>query len=244
MRERFGFRFERLDRGEIAALEPGVDKRYRLGVFLSDHATIVNPFRYVQAIVRAFAARGGQVQRHDVRSLKRFGDDRWRLTHEAGSHDFDHVVVATGAWSRSLLDPLGVSLPLESQRGYHVQFQGVRNVVSRTVVLADRKIFVTPMEDGLRVGGTVEIGGLRRRPDPRRAALLARIARETFTGLGDVPVTLWMGHRPCMPDSVPVIGAAAGHRGLWIAVGHGHLGITDSINTAERIADGVTTPAR
>jgi D-amino-acid dehydrogenase len=154
------------------------------------------------------------------------------------------VVVAAGAWSRRLLDPLGLRLALESQRGYHVQFQGGRDTVSRTVVLADRKIFVTPMEDGLRVGGTVEIGGLEHPPDPRRAAILERIARETFDGLDDLQTTQWMGHRPCMPDSVPVIGPAAGRPGLWLAVGHGHLGLTDSINTAQSIASGMLVKGR
>jgi D-amino-acid dehydrogenase len=132
-----------------------------------------------------------------------------------------------------------VRLHLESQRGYHVQFQGGPKVVSRTVVLADRKVFVTPMEDGIRVGGTVEIGGLSRPPNQKRAELLARIARETFAELDHVESTQWMGHRPCMPDTVPVVGAAPGNPGLWIATGHGHLGMTDSISTAERIADGV-----
>jgi D-amino-acid dehydrogenase len=147
------------------------------------------------------------------------------------------VVVAAGAWSRRLLDPLGVRLQLESQRGYHVQFTNRHDAVSRTVVLTDRKIFVTPMEGGLRVGGTVEIAGLAARPDPKRAAILERIARETFKGLEDAHVTTWMGHRPCMPDSVPVVGPADGQPGLWLAVGHGHLGLTDSVNTADRIAD-------
>jgi D-amino-acid dehydrogenase len=98
-------------------------------------------------------------------------------------------------------------------------------------------VFVTPMEEGLRVGGTVEIGGLEAPPDERRAAVLGRIARENFRGLQDVPTRSWMGHRPCMPDSVPVIGPAPRHAGLWLATGHGHLGLTDSLNTAQRIAD-------
>ncbi|MFL5333006.1 MAG: NAD(P)/FAD-dependent oxidoreductase, partial [Geminicoccaceae bacterium] len=79
--------------------------------------------------------------------------------------------------------------------------------------------------------------GLQAPPDPRRAAVLGRIARETFRGLDDLPTRTWMGHRPCMPDSVPVVGAAPGHQGLWLATGHGHLGLTDSLNTARRIAD-------
>lgn len=236
LRERFGFRFERLDRAGIEALEPGVAPRYQAGVFLADHATIRNPARYTEAIAAAFVARGGRIVRDEIRGMRR-QDGEWLLSGAEGRHTADHVVVAAGAWSRRLLDPLGVRLQLESQRGYHVQFTNRHDAVSRTVVLTDRKIFVTPMEGGLRVGGTVEIAGLAARPDPKRAAILERIARETFKGLEDAHVTTWMGHRPCMPDSVPVVGPADGQPGLWLAVGHGHLGLTDSVNTADRIAD-------
>ena len=235
MREQHGYHFERLDRDGILALEPGVGERYRVGVFMADHATITNPFRYVQAIARAFAAEGGIILRADVHGIARRGG-RWEVASTAGASGFDHVVVAGGAWSKFLLDPLGIRLAIESQRGYHVQFSGASATVSRTVILADRKVFVTPMEEGLRVGGTVEIAGLKRQPDMRRAALLERIARATFTGLEGVAAKQWMGHRPCMPDSVPVVGAAPGHAGLWLAVGHGHLGLTDSVNSAIRIA--------
>ncbi|RYY92246.1 MAG: FAD-dependent oxidoreductase [Comamonadaceae bacterium] len=240
MREAYGFRVEKLDRGGIEALEPRVAQRYQVGMYLADHGTIVNPFRYVQAMARAYAAAGGRIVRGEVAAVRREGRG-WVLggAGDAGPLAFDDVVVAAGAWSRELLAPLGVRLALESQRGYHLQFEGGRDIVSRTVVLADRKVFVTPMEDGLRVGGTVEIGGLNAPPDARRAAVLGRIARDTFRGLDALPTRSWMGHRPCMPDSVPVVGPADGHAGLWIATGHGHLGLTDSLNTAQRIADGV-----
>ena len=237
MREAYGYKFERVDRNGILALEPKVGPRYNVGVYLADHATILNPLRYVQAIVRVFAANGGRVKRGNVISVTPSAGGRWKVDAEGASETFDHVVVAAGAWSRRLLDPLGIKLPLESQRGYHVQFPGASEFVARTVVLADRKIFVTPMEEGLRVGGTVEIGGLERPPDLRRTAVLERIVRETFSGLEGIRPTTWMGHRPCMPDSVPVVGAAAARPGLWLAVGHGHLGMTDSVNTAQRIAD-------
>ncbi|CAG2137004.1 NAD(P)/FAD-dependent oxidoreductase [Cupriavidus plantarum] len=238
LRERFGFRFERLDRAGIEALEPNVAAHYTAAMYLTDHATILNPARYTQAIADAFVARGGTLVRDDVRGLAHRGT-QWTLSGAQDKYTVDHAVVAAGAWSRKLLDPLGISLPLESQRGYHVQFNGTRDVVSRTVVLTDRKIFVTPMEDGLRVGGTVEIAGLTRAPDMRRFDGLAAIARDTFAGLSSATTTSWMGHRPCMPDSVPVVGAARNQPGLWLAVGHGHLGLTDSVNTADRIADAV-----
>ena len=234
MREEYGYKFENLDRDGILALEPKVGSRYKIGRYLADHATILNPLRYVQAIVQAFIANGGHLQRCEVASLTHLVDGRWQVG-PAGM--FDHVVVAAGAWSKRLLDPLGVHVSLESQRGYHLQFPGASQTVSRTVVLADKKIFVTPMEEGLRVGGTVEIGGLDRPPDLRRAAVLERIVRENFPGLEGIEPATWMGHRPCMPDSVPVVGPAEGRPGLWLALGHGHLGMTDSISTAGRIAD-------
>lgn len=232
-----GYTVEHLDRAGIVALEPSIGQRYRAGRFLPDHATIVNPLRYVQAIVAAFTAQGGQLQRADVSALEPQTGGLWGVQTSHGSPGFNHVVVAAGAWSRRLLDPLGIRLALESQRGYHVQFEPAPHTISRTVVLADRKVFVAPMEQGLRVGGTVEIGGLRRPPDMRRAGLLRQIACETFPEMGRVDSSPWMGHRPCMPDSVPVIGPAAGRPGLWLAVGHGHLGLTDSVNTGRRIAD-------
>lgn len=244
MREAYGFHVERLDHAGIRALEPAVPSRYQIGMYLADHATILNPFRYVQAMASAFTGAGGRVVRRQVSRLERQVSG-WRMEcadEGVGRLAFDHVVVAAGAWSRELLKPLGIHLALESQRGYHVQFQGASGIISRTVVLADRKAFVTPMEEGLRIGGTVEIGGLQAPPDERRAAILRRIARETFPGLKDVPTRTWMGHRPCMPDSIPVVGAAAGNEGLWIATGHGHLGLTDSLNTARQIADALLGP--
>jgi D-amino-acid dehydrogenase len=237
LREQYGYRFEQLDRRAILDLEPAVGPRYNLGMFLADHATVLNPFRYVQAMVRAFLARGGHLLRGQAATPVRGANSRWSVNVDGTPHVFDRVVIAAGAWSPGLMRSLGVRLNLESQRGYHVQFQGASSVISRTVVLADRKIFVTPMEDGLRVGGTVEIGGLSRPADARRGQLLERIARETFDGLAKAQTVHWMGHRPCMPDSVPVVGPVTGQPGLWFATGHGHLGLTDSVNTAQRIAD-------
>jgi D-amino-acid dehydrogenase len=243
LREMHGYRAERLDRDAILALEPAIPPRYRFAAWLADHATVINPFRYVTAIAASFVRHGGRLLQPAVQALAPQGR-QWRLRTGAGDLSFTQVVVATGAWSRRLLDPLGVHVHLESQRGYHLQFHGA-SPVSRTVVLADRKVFCTPMEDGLRVGGTVEIGGLDAPPDPRRTAILARIAHETFgTALDESGMTTWMGHRPCMPDSLPLIGPAPDRQGLWLALGHGHLGLTDSPATAERIAGAITVSFR
>ncbi|WP_442595127.1 NAD(P)/FAD-dependent oxidoreductase [Parapusillimonas sp. JC17] len=239
LRERHGISFTRLERSSILDLEPHAPEGYRVGIYLEDQATLRNPFRYLQAIFRKFIDGGGQFIQANVRSLKNNGSSGWMLDTSVGAIDTQNIVVAAGAWSRHLLRPLGIQLPLETQRGYHVQFRNNNPPVSRTVVLTDHKTFFTPMEDGLRVGGTVEFAGLKAAPNPHRADILVRIAKNAFPELEGQPYDTWMGHRPCMPDSVPVIGQSEKLPGLWLAVGHGHLGLTDSVGTAITIADGM-----
>lgn len=235
LRRDHGVQYQILDRDGILQLEPNVSPRYQTGVFMADQATVANPFQYVQAIARKYQDNGGRLRSGVVQAITPAEGGQWHLDVGGDVVSVSQVVVAAGVWSRKLLEPLGVKLALESQRGYHVQFQGGPAPVSRTVVLTDQRVFLTPMTDGLRVGGTVEIAGVNATPDPRRAEALARIALESFSELADQPYTTWSGHRPCMPDSVPVIGPADNHRGLFIATGHGHLGLTDSIGTAQRI---------
>lgn len=237
LREQYGYVPQQLDRAGIAALEPNVDARYTTAMFLADHATVRNPFRYVEAIVCKLVERGGELKRAEVRALAQH-NGRWSVEGDNGPWTSDAVVVAGGAWSRRLLDAQGLALALETQRGYHVEFDGDAPV-TRTVVLTDRKAFVAPMETGFRVGGTVEIAGLDAPPDWRRARTLADAARAAFPSLRGAPARQWMGHRPCMPDSVPYIGAVPGRPGLFAAVGHGHLGLTDAPATAVRIAEAI-----
>lgn len=239
LRERLGVTCERLDRGAIEALEPRLSRRYAVGVHVRDQALVANPFRYVQQIVRAFVVRGGRLARDEVRAIEPDLARGWSVHTSEGRQNADHVIVAAGMQSPPLLEPLGVRLPLESQRGYHVTFAGIPAPVSRIVVLGDRKAFVTPMEDGFRIAGTVEFGGLARPANPRRSALLAKFAHEAFPDLPAAPERHWMGHRPCTPDSLPLIGPVASRTGLWLATGHGHLGLTDAVNTAQALADAI-----
>jgi len=243
LRAQHGYPYEELDRDGILALEPAIGSRYRVGACLrSGHGTILNPHRYTSAIAAAAQRQGAAFQRAEVSGLHSEGRG-WRIDTAGPPLRARHVVLAAGAWTPRLLRPLGVQLRLESQRGYHVQFRGPAPV-SRTVVLADRKVFLTPMEEGLRAGGTVEFGGLERPPTPQRSSMLVRIAQEAFDGRDLGACSEWMGHRPCMPDSVPVVGPAAGLPGLWLATGHGHLGLTDAPRTALLIAEGLAVAER
>src|SRR5690606_14587642 len=133
------------------------------------------------------------------------------------------------AWSARLLTRLGYKVPLETQRGYHLTLQDSGISLSRPVVAADRKIFVTPMETGLRLAGTVEFGGLNRGPTQQRLTPLLQYGKLLLPELNPSAKTQsWMGHRPCLPDSLPVLGPARAWGGLWLNFGHGHLGLTMS----------------
>ncbi len=244
LRTQYGYAVEQLDRAGIEALEPHAPQGYAHGRFVGDHGTILNPLRYVQAMLRAFVQRGGRLVQAEVRALH-ITPDGWAVKTGEKALDAERwtqVVMATGAWAPQLLRPLGMLLPLESQRGYHAQFAGAQHLVQRTVVLADKKVFIAPMEGGLRVGGTVEIAGLKAPPNPRRAAMLERIAREAYPALGTQAAEHWMGHRPCLPGSVPIVGHIDSLPGMWLAVGHGHLGLMGSLPTAQRIATGMCGP--
>jgi glycine/D-amino acid oxidase-like deaminating enzyme len=228
LRREHGLRVEQLGRGDILALEPEVGPGYTVAMFTPEQGMSINPYRQVTAVAADFAGRGGRIVRDRVVAIE-LGDDRvCAVRGETASYPADHVVICAGAWSTQLLAGLGYAIPLESQRGYHVTVATPGVTVARPVVAADRKVFLTPMEEGLRVAGTVEFGGLVRAPTRQRAEYLVRDLTRVLPR-AQVPAdwSYWMGHRPCLPDSLPVLGPSR-HRGLWLNFGHGHLGLTMS----------------
>jgi D-amino-acid dehydrogenase len=231
-----GLRTQIIRDGELRGLEPAVSPRYTRAVFLPEEAWVDGPFEYAQAVASGLRARGIRFLTEEVRGLERAGD-HWLAHTEARPIAARHVVLAAGAWSAKLLSPLGWRVPLETQRGYHVDIDAPGVALRRVVVLADRKVFLTPMRGGLRAAGTVEFGGLERPMTAKRAMLIGRHARQGLPKLANAADDrLWMGHRPCLPDSMPVLGAVPGAAGLWCAFGHGHLGLTGSVRSAELLA--------
>jgi len=235
LKRKHGLRVEYVDAQAIRALEPAVSDNYRVGVFLPDEASVTDPLQYGRSIADALRARGGEFITARITSLAR-SDDAWHISDGARTWSGRHVMISAGAWSGKLLEQLGYKIPLISQRGYHVQLPRSGVSLSRIVVLADRKVFINPMRDGLRIAGTVEIDSIDRPLNKSRALLLKEHAK---AGLRD-PIleneSIWMGHRPCLPDSMPVLGAVPNQPNLWCAFGHGHLGLTGSANTGKLLA--------
>ena len=235
LRERHGVRCEQLDAAAIRALEPAVSSDYTAAMFMPEQGAVTHPFAYAQAIAEAARQRGVVFVRDRVQALSREADG-WVVQGMQRGYRSTQVVLAAGVWSAQLLRPLGLRVPLESQRGYHLHLASPNLTIGRPVVFADRKVFAAPMEHGLRISGTVEFGGLDMPPTARRAAALGDAAVRGLPGLKLDAPSRWMGHRPCLPDSLPVLGPVRRHSGLWCAFGHGHLGVTGAVNTGRWIA--------
>ena len=237
MRRERGAEVRELSAGEIHQLEPGLAPGYTHGVLSPDHGYVANPFRLVTRLAEQFVADGGRFERGDVRAVQRKDDGTFTLRLDGREIEADKIVIAAGAWSSALTSPLGPRLPLESQRGYHVTLPTPGFEPRIPVSSSEGKFYATPMEGGLRVAGTVEFAGLDAPPDYRRARKLLAQVQSLYPGVRTENFTEWMGHRPCMPDSLPVIGPAPRNAGVFLAFGHGHNGMTSAPVTGRLVAD-------
>jgi D-amino-acid dehydrogenase len=236
LRRRHGLRMEVLDRAALAALEPAISPAYTRAVFLPDHGSCVNPARFAEVVANGIRRLGGEIRDAEVHAIRMDGRRANGVRTDAGDIPASEVVLAAGAWSARLLAPLGIKVPLETQRGYHMMLPDAGVTPGRILSPADRKVFISPMEEGLRVAGSVEIAGLDAPPNEARAQLLLGDLKAVFPDVRTDGATSWMGHRPCLPDSVPVLGPLKTWDGIWCAFGHGHLGLTGSAPTGALIA--------
>lgn len=237
MRRARGVRFTRLGCDELRQVEPALGPGFACAVLVEDAAHVVNSHRLVTSLAERFLSDGGRILAERVGDVE-IGDagPRAVLT-DRGRRACDALVVAAGAWSRGLAARLGNRVPLETERGYHVTLPSPGVTPRRPVAFPAGGFIATPMEMGLRIAGTVELGGLEAPPDYRRTKALLEHGRRLFPGLDGEDVSEWMGFRPSLPDSLPVIGRSSRVGGVYYAFGHGHLGLTEGAITGKLVAE-------
>lgn len=235
LRRERGAEIEVLDGPALHEAEPELSREYQRGVRLGPIGFTTNPFRLTQAYANLFRREGGRIVKAEVRALRPAGAVTGLET-SAGQMAAETVVIAAGAWSLALARPLGLKLPLIAERGYHVVFANPGITLNHVLSEADRQFAVTSMEMGLRVAGTEELGLADDPASWRRADVLVRQARQMFPNAKLDDFTRWMGPRPGTPDSLPAIGALPGNPNVFIAAGHGHLGLTGGPNTGRIVA--------
>jgi D-amino-acid dehydrogenase len=230
----YGIKSELLDRQAISALEPNILPVYRVGLLHSETASVDSPGNVGKAYARMFASAGGGIRRAEIKSLKPEGEG-WRVMLSDGELTARHVVVALGPWSADLLKPLGYRVPLASERGYHREFRPNTRRLLRPIHDADNAFLMTPMEQGIRVTSGVE---LTHRDAPSSHAQLEAVVplARSVVEFGEPVGDIWRGARPTLPDSLPMIGPAPRHSGLWLAFGNQHIGFTTGPATGAAIA--------
>lgn len=237
LRRQLGAVLEEIGESEIRQLEPSLSPDFRHGLFAPDNGSTIDPRQLVKAIMHEFLGNGGEFTRAEVQDIEVGPDGPIALITSQGRRAIDKLVIAAGAWSALLASKLGMRIPLETQRGYHVTFSNPGVNVNRTVMWNARSVFVNPMEPGLRIAGTVELAGLNAGPNYRRADRLSDIAADMFPDLDRSRPSRWMGHRPCLPDSLPVIDRSPHHPNVVLAFGHQHVGMCLAAPTGRLVAD-------
>lgn len=237
MREKFGFNWDIIEGKKYKEQEPAIASDSCFVVRLSEHGFVSDPGRYVAALADGFRQLGGTVIEDEVVDLE--VDDRnvGVILKSDKRIDFSTLVIAAGAWSGRLSSKLGWTVPLESERGYHVEYIEPSIRLKRPMMFAAGKFVATPMDGRLRCAGVVEFGGLDMPPSDAPIEFIKQQVQKIFPDLRYQRIETWQGHRPALTDSLPIISKLPDRENVILAFGHHHIGLAAGAKTGRIVAD-------
>lgn len=236
-KEKAGFQFTSVSRADIERLQPGLAPQFRHAMYTPAGIQVNDPQGLTRAVADLVVARGGALQKGEVRYIAPHAEGATITLADGATIVARTVVVAGGAWSKPLAARLDDPVPLETERGYNTTLPAQAFQLQRQLYFNDHAFVVTPLAEGIRVGGAVELGGLELAPNYRRSKALLAKASRFLPELKTVGGREWMGFRPSMPDCLPVIGRSSASSSILYAFGHGHLGLTQSAATGRLVSD-------
>ena len=225
VRNDLGIEQKLLTKKEVLDLEPNLNPVFDAGVIYESAMHARDPHGILKQIFKLFLQKGGKFIQTNITSIEQPKFDETVIRSESEVYKFEKSVIASGAFSKKLTDQLGENIPLDTERGYHVHFKGQDNLISRPVIFLDRGFGMTPMNQGLRAVGTVELGGLENPPSKKRIEYVVKCAKELLPQLGKHNDE-WLGFRPTLPDFLPIMGPSLKNKNIIYAFGHQHLGWT------------------
>ena len=237
LRKEFGFTWDELDTPAFRDYDPAFGAGYDFAARVPGHGYVTDPGRHVKDLAAHVVASGGRLVKAEARDVAYENGVVVGVDTDQGLVAADRVVVATGAWSKPLVARLGLDVPLETERGYHIELVEPSVTPRSPVMVASGKFVATPMDGRLRCAGIVEFGGLEAAPSKAPFDLLLRRITEALPELKYKDVVQWMGHRPAPSDSIPLIGEVPGKPGVYLGFGHHHVGLTGGAKTGRLIAD-------
>ncbi|MCP4472085.1 MAG: FAD-binding oxidoreductase [Gammaproteobacteria bacterium] len=238
--ERCGVKHTVLSPDQAYELEPDLKRIFAQAVLIDETISIRNPEKLCQAYAQMFVDAGGHIGRVDIQFL-RPTNDGWEVVTDQGCEKTPRVVVCMGAWTPGLIGQLGYTNPLAIERGYHSVFAASGEArLTRPVFDVDGSYVMAPMEAGLRVSSGSNLVRRETRSDPRQLVRVTPRVREAFPIAEELSPEPWMGRRPTVPDTLPIIGPAPRHQNLWLAFAHSHMGLTTGPITGQLIANFIT----
>ncbi|HWA48410.1 MAG TPA: FAD-binding oxidoreductase [Dongiaceae bacterium] len=237
LQRRRGIKVEILNAEEIRQFEPTLQPIYKHAAYFPENSYVLDNFRLVRTLAEDITRNGGKVVKDEIVDFEIGAGGPTAVIGRNGRYPCDAVVVTAGAWSRALSAKLGENVPLETERGYHVTLPNQTKRPRMPLYSGDYSFAITPLDIGLRFAGTVELGGLDLPPNPGRNEVLIKHGRRMFGELNETDRSDWMGFRPSMPDSKPVIDRGRRFKNTFYAFGHGHIGLTLGPVTGKLIAD-------
>lgn len=237
LRRERGVLMEELDAAGVKQKVPQLNGAYEAGLYLPEQGFVANPERLTKSLATQLQKDGGKILQRKVLDIEVGPDGPRALVTDAGNMPLETLVLCAGSHSNEFTVKFGDKVPLEAERGYHVTYSDPRATLPMPIFLPEKKVFVTPMEMGLRIAGQSEFAGNDAEPNYARADVLAKHMQAIFPGISSVDATKWMGRRPSMPDSLPVIGPASTVPNVYYAFGHGHIGLCGGAPTGRALAD-------
>jgi len=225
IRDDLGVKQKLLTKNQILDLEPNLNPVFDAGVLYDYAYHARDPHGIVKKLFELFISLGGRFVKNEVKTIKQTKSNETEVITDSKSYKFEKTVLACGAFSKKLTDQLGEKIPLDTERGYHIHYKKMDHLLKRPVIFLDRGFGMTPMNQGLRAVGTVELGGLNNPITKKRIDYIDKCAKELLPQLGDFQDE-WLGFRPTLPDFLPVIGPSLKNRNIIYAFGHHHLGWT------------------
>ncbi len=237
IRREKGGDLDRIDGVELRRIEPALSRDFKAAIVIKGQARVTSPGRLAAVLADKARMQGAEIVQTELKGLSRAQDGGWQLATAQGLLHSDKVVLAAGVWSAEILKPLGLSIPLVAERGYHVEFPTPSASLNNSVMDVDAKVVASSMQGGLRVAGTAEFASVDAPADPGKEKTLTAQAKSIVPDLDTSGARFWMGRRPSFPDSLPAIGPLNGKDGLYTAFGHSHYGLMMAPKTGELVAD-------
>ena len=225
IRNDLGIKQRLLNREEVLELEPNLSPVFDAGVIYDYAYHARDPKEITKKLFDLFLKLGGKFKKEEVISVEQTRYNQTQIETNSEKFNFEKIVLACGAFSKKLTDQLGEKIPLDTERGYHVHYKKMDHLLKRPVIFLDRGFGMTPMNQGLRAVGTVELGGLKNPISKKRIDYIDKCAKELLPQLGNFNDE-WLGFRPTLPDFLPVIGPSLKNKNIIYAFGHHHLGWT------------------